>query len=154
MISGNLQIHGPKMKKVGEILVVSNGHIKPSRSARDLGEPAESVRCVRLSGGIYSPVQHRQMRFYPGIIDTQELSGAGHHVTIKVLAFGSPFVHELKYKIGRVGMLKDRAGDHEQGFSQMRRAALGNTAGLGGECTGPEGRRVPCPRKPPECSCE
>ncbi len=82
------------------------------------------------------------MRFYPGIVDAQKLGGTGHGVDIKMLALGSLFVHELKYGIGRVRVLEDRAGDHEQGFSQMGRAALGDAAGLGVEGTGLERRRV------------
>ena len=39
-------------------------------------------------------------------------------------------------------MLEDGADDHEQDFSQMGRAALGDTAGFGVECTRLEGWRV------------
>ena len=99
-------------------------------------------QCFRLSGGVCLGIQRHQMSFYPGIVDTQELGRASHHVNIKVLALGPLFVHELKYGIGRVGVLEDRTDDHEQGLSQMGRAALGDTAGLGVEGTGLERRRV------------
>ena len=118
------------------------GHSKASRSARNFCKPAENVRSVRLSGSICSTIQRRQMRLYPGIVDTKELGCAGHHVNIKVLALGPLFVHELKYRVVRVRVLEDCAGDHEQGLSQMWRAALGDTAGFGVECTGLERRRV------------
>ena len=85
-------------------------------------------RCVRLSGGICPAVQRRQIRLYPGIVDAQELGRAGHGVDVKVLALGPLFVHELKYGVVRVRVLKDGAGNHEQGFSQMRRASLGDAA--------------------------
>ena len=82
------------------------------------------------------------MRFYPGVVDTQELGSASHHVNVKVLALGSLFVHELKDGIGRVRVLEDRADDHKQGFSQIGGTALGDAAGLGVEGTGLERRRV------------
>ncbi len=82
------------------------------------------------------------MRLYPGVIDAQELGSTSHGIDIKVLALSPLFVHELKNGIVRVGVLEDRAGNHEQGFSQMRRAALGDAAGLGIECTGLERRRI------------
>ena len=82
------------------------------------------------------------MRHHPGIVDTQKLGGAGHHVNIKVLALSPLFIHELKYGIGRVRVLEDRAGDHEQCFSQMGGAALGDAAGFGVECARLERRRI------------
>lgn len=87
-------------------------------------EPAENHRRFRLSGGICSAVQRRQMSLYPGILDAKELGRTGHHVNVNVLALGLLFVYELKYRIGRVGVLEDRAGDHEQGSSQMGRASF------------------------------
>ena len=70
------------------------------------------------------------MCFHSGIVNTQELSGTGHHVNVKVLALGSLFVHELKHRIGWAGMLEDGASDHEQSFSQMGRSLLRDTARL------------------------
>ena len=96
----------------------------------------------QLSDGVRLGVQSRQVRFYPGIVDAQKLGCTSHHVNIKMLALGPLFVHELKYGIGWVGVLKNSTDDHEQGFSQMGRAALGDAAGLGVECAGLEGRRV------------
>ena len=116
-----------------------NGYSKASRSAGNFCEPAESNRCFQLSSGICISLQ---MRFYPGIVDTQELGGTGHHVNVKVLALSPLFIHELKYGIGRVRVLEDCAGDHKQGFSQMGRAAFGDTAGFGIERAGLEGRRI------------
>ena len=82
------------------------------------------------------------MRLHSGIVDAQEFGCAGHSVNIEVLTLGSLFVHELKYGIGRVRVLEDRAGDHEQGFSQMGGAALGDAAGFGVECARLERRRI------------
>ena len=52
------------------------------------------------------------------------------------------FVHEPKYGVARVRVLEARTGDHEQGFSQMGRAALEDAAGFGVECAGLEGPSV------------
>ena len=82
------------------------------------------------------------MGLHPGVVDAQKLGRTGHGVDIKMLTLGPLFIHELKYGIGRVRVLEDRAGDHEQGFSQMGRAALGDAAGFGVECAGLERRRV------------
>ena len=120
-------------------MAAEKGYSKASRSARIFCEPAESVRCIRLSGGIYPAVQRHQMRFYPGIVDAQELGDTGHGIDVKVLALGPLFVHELNV---RVGVLEDRTGDHEQGFSQMGGTAFRDAAGLGVKGAGLERRRV------------
>ena len=99
-------------------------------------------QCFQLRGGVCLGIQRHQMCFHPGIVDAQELGSTGHDVDVKVLALGPLFVHELKYGIGRVGVLEDCTGDHEQGFSQMGRAALGDAAGLGVKSAGLERRRV------------
>ncbi len=114
----------PKRKHLEEIWQPKKGIAGHAGQRGFFCEPAESVRCVRFSGGICSAVQRRQIRLYPGIADTQKLGGTGHGVDVKVLALGPLFVHELKYGIVRGRVLEDRAGDHKQGFPQMKGAVL------------------------------
>ena len=82
------------------------------------------------------------MGLHPGVVDAQKLGRTGHGVDIKMLTLGPLFIHELKYGIGRVRVLEDRAGDHEQGFSQIQGTVLGDVAGFGVECAGLERRHV------------
>ena len=93
------------------------------------------------------------MLFHSGVIDAQELGRTGHGVNVKMLSFSSLFVHKTEYRIGRIGVLGDNAGDLEQGPAQRRRTALGDAAGLGIEDAGLEGRPHPFPQKPPERPC-
>lgn len=105
-----------------------------------LGDAIQFTRGLLSSVGWHS-IKRLQADPHSGIVDTQELSRTGPY-KLKMFALSPFFIHELKYGIGQIGVLEDCAGDHKQGFSQMGRATLGNTAGLGVERAGLEGRRV------------
>ena len=82
------------------------------------------------------------MCLHSGVVDAQELSRARHSVDVEVFALGALFVHELKDRVGGIGVLEDGAGDLEEGPAQMGRTTLGDAAGLGIEGARLEGRRV------------
>jgi hypothetical protein len=86
---------------------------------------------VQLCSARHFRVQSRQVCLYARIIDAQKLCRAGHHVNIEMLSL-SPFpVHELEYRIFRIRVLEDDAGDLEQNSAKVWRTAFGYVPGLG-----------------------
>ena len=77
-----------------------------------------------LSSTGWRSIKRLQVRLHSGVVDAQELGCTRHSIDVEVLALGPLFVHELKYGIVRGRVLEDRAGDHKQGFPQMKGAML------------------------------
>ena len=95
-----------------------------------------------LSRMVLLSIQGVQMCLNSGVIDTQEFGRTSHGVNIEVLALGPLFVHEAENGIVRPGVLEDYAGYLKQCSAQMRRSALGNSAGFGIEGARLIGRRI------------
>lgn len=95
-----------------------------------------------LSRMVLPSIQGIQMCLNSGVIDTQEFGRACHGIDIEMLAFGPLFVHKPKNRIVKFGVLEDYAGDLKQCSAQMRRSALGNSAGFRIEGAGLIGRCI------------